>query len=67
MNKDEPGSRYSAHIGNGGAPITLKGINGNVRLTRGDNTAARSAANEKKPATAPEKSATETRSTKSAQ
>jgi len=35
VNKDEPGSRYSAHIGSGGAPIELKGINGNVRLTRG--------------------------------
>jgi hypothetical protein len=67
VNKDEPGSRYSAHIGNGGAPITLSGINGNVRLTRGDNTAVRSAANEKKPTGASEKSPTEARSTKSAQ
>src|ERR1700682_902431 len=67
VNKDEPGSRYSAHIGNGGAPITLNGIHGNVRLTRGDSSAARSAANEKKPTAASEKSATEARSTKSAQ
>jgi hypothetical protein len=56
VNKDQPGSRYSAHIGNGGAPITLSGINGNVRLTRGDNAAPSSAASEKKPATETEKS-----------
>ena len=48
VNKDEQGSRYSAHIGSGGAPIELRGINGNVRLTRGP--AASSAATEKKPA-----------------
>lgn len=46
VNKDEPGSRYSAHIGSGGAPITLSGINGNVRLIRGD-VPASSAASEK--------------------
>jgi len=46
VNKDEPGSRYSAHIGNGGAPITLSGINGNVRLIRGD-VPASSAASDK--------------------
>lgn len=34
VEKDDHGSRYSARIGNGGAPITLSGINGNVRLTR---------------------------------
>lgn len=33
---DEPRhGHYSARIGNGGSPITAKGINGNIRLTRG--------------------------------
>ena len=49
VDKEEPGSRYSAHIGTGGAPITISGINGNVRLTRGEG-AASTAVNEKKPA-----------------
>ena len=68
VNKDEPGSRYSAHIGNGGAPITLSGINGNVRLTRGESAVTSSASSEKKPAAATEKSAkpeTEAKSAKS--
>lgn len=55
VNKDEPGSRYSAHIGNGGAPITLSGINGNVRLTRAENLAATSATSDKKTATTTKK------------
>jgi DUF4097 and DUF4098 domain-containing protein YvlB len=33
-------SRYSARIGNGGPEIEIKGINGNVRLTRADKAAA---------------------------
>ena len=37
VNKDDYGSHYSAHIGNGGAAITISGINGNVRLTRAQN------------------------------
>jgi hypothetical protein len=37
VNKGQYGSNYTARIGNGGAPITISGINGNVRLTR-DNT-----------------------------
>jgi hypothetical protein len=49
VDKEEPGTRYSAHIGTGGAPITLSGINGNVRLTRGANSTATSSASEKKP------------------
>lgn len=57
VNKDESGSRYSAHIGNGGPQIELKGINGNVRLTRGANSTASSDANEKKPAAPTEKAA----------
>jgi hypothetical protein len=56
VNKEEPGSRYSAHIGSGGAPITLSGINGNVRLTRGESPAS-SAASEKQAAPATEKDA----------
>jgi len=50
VDKDSQGSRYSAHIGSGGAPITLSGINGNVRLTRGGNTAS-ATVNDKKEAT----------------
>jgi hypothetical protein len=38
VEKDASGSHYSAHIGNGGAPITISGINGNVRLTRAEGT-----------------------------
>ena len=34
IDKNEYGSRYSARIGSGGAPIEISGINGNVRLTR---------------------------------
>ena len=56
IDKEGPGSRYSAHIGNGGAPIILSGINGNVRLTRGDSPAS-SAASEKQVAPATEKAA----------
>src|ERR1043166_8480073 len=34
VNKDDHWGRYSARIGDGGSPIELSGINGNVRLTR---------------------------------
>ena len=34
IEKDDHGSRYSARIGNGGPPLTVSGVNGNVRLTR---------------------------------
>lgn len=34
IEKAEYGSRYSARIGNGGSPINVSGINGNVLLTR---------------------------------
>lgn len=50
VNKDEPGTRYSAHIGNGGAPITLSGINGNVRLTRAESAATSSTPGDKRAA-----------------
>ena len=45
VDKNEFGSRYSARIGSGGAPIEISGINGNVRLTR----AAAAAASDKNP------------------
>jgi hypothetical protein len=57
VDKEEPGSRYSAHIGNGGTPITLSGINGNVRLTHVANSTETSTATENKPV--PPKKATE--------
>lgn len=34
VQKDDSRSNYSAHIGTGGTPITLSGINGGVKLTR---------------------------------
>ena len=69
VNKDEPGSRYSAHIGNGGAPISLSGINGNVRLTRAESTAATSTTSDKKAATTNQKEvkANEGKSTRESQ
>ena len=43
---DEPKhGYYSARIGNGGSPITAKGINGNIRLTRGAEAVAPAAGN----------------------
>jgi hypothetical protein len=42
---DEPKhGYYSARIGNGGSPITAKGINGNIRLTRVEKAVAPAAA-----------------------
>jgi DUF4097 and DUF4098 domain-containing protein YvlB len=68
VDKEQFGHGYSAHIGSGGAPITLAGINGNVRLTRGEGPATSSAATEKKAATEKAaKSDSETRSNKSLQ
>ena len=34
VTKSDHGNKYSAHIGSGGNPIEVSGINGNVRLTR---------------------------------
>jgi hypothetical protein len=48
VDKDDHGSRYLAHIGTGGAPITISGINGNVRLTTAEGTTS-SASSDKKP------------------
>jgi hypothetical protein len=42
--------QYSARIGNGGAPITINGINGNVRLTRSEAEISNAGATEKKSA-----------------
>ena len=50
VDREEFGHGYSAHIGSGGAPITLSGINGNVRLTRGDSALNSSDRSEKKAA-----------------
>ena len=36
IDKEQFGSHYSARIGSGGVPITINGINGNVRLTRAE-------------------------------
>src|SRR5713226_7847604 len=47
VDKDDHGSHYSAHIGAGGAPITISGINGNVRLTRAEGETT--SASDKKP------------------
>ena len=46
VDKEAYGSRYTAHIGKGGAPIAISGINGNVRLTRGNQTTASTNKNE---------------------
>jgi DUF4097 and DUF4098 domain-containing protein YvlB len=34
IDRSEHGRKYFAHIGTGGNPITVSGVNGNVRLTR---------------------------------
>lgn len=67
VDKEEYGRNYSARIGTGGAPITISGINGNVRLTRGESTAPASTASDKKPAASEkaEKPASEAKSAKS--
>src|SRR5713226_6409208 len=48
VDNDDHGSHYSAHIGSGGAPITISGINGNVRLTPAEG-ATSSTSSDKKP------------------
>jgi hypothetical protein len=68
VDKEEFGHGYSAHIGSGGAPITLAGINGNVRLTRGEGQPSSTATTEKKAVTDKVfKSDSETRRDKSVQ
>ena len=60
VDKEDHGSRYSAHIGTGGPPITLSGINGNVRLTRPTSTADSATVNDKKEAKTTQKESTST-------
>ena len=70
VDKEEYGRNYSARIGTGGAPITISGINGNVRLTRGDTTTANSSvSSDKKTGTTvkTEKSANEAKLGKSSE
>ena len=55
VEKDEHGSRYAAHIGNGGAPITISGINGNVRLMRAESSATGPASSDQKAAASTQK------------
>lgn len=65
VDKEDYGRNYSARIGTGGAPITISGINGNVRLTRGDSTAAAPSSTDKITTTEKaEKSATEAKAAK---
>lgn len=56
VNKEDTWSRYSAQIGKGGPPIEISGINGNVRLTRSDNSTP-AASTDKKPANEKKESA----------
>jgi hypothetical protein len=48
VQKEDSWSRYSAHVGKGGPSIEISGINGNVRLTKGDTNSAAKAATENK-------------------
>jgi hypothetical protein len=50
VEKEEHASRYTARIGNGGAPITISGLNGNVRLMRAESSAAATPAKDQKSA-----------------
>jgi hypothetical protein len=50
VNKDDNWTRYSARIGDGGAPIELSGINGNVRLIRAAGGTQSTASADQKPA-----------------
>jgi len=58
VEKEEHGSRYAARIGKGGAPITISGINGNVRLMRQESSATGPAASDQKSALQKEGKAT---------
>ena len=57
VEKNDNWSRYSAHIGSGGAPIDISGMNGNVRLTRFES-ASTAASSAKTTTKDPEKSPT---------
>jgi hypothetical protein len=55
VEKEDSWSRYSARIGKGGPSIDISGINGNVRLTKGEtNTTASSSTTENKVTTVSE-------------
>lgn len=56
VNKEDHWSRYSARIGEGGAPIELAGINGNVRLTRAAGGTQSTASTDQNPAADNQKS-----------
>ena len=58
VEREEHGSRYAARIGKGGAPITISGINGNVRLMRQESSATGPAASDQKSALQKEGKAT---------
>ncbi len=65
VDKDDHGSHYSAHIGSGGAPITISGINGNVRLTAAEGASSAASGDKKRDATnQKEVKSTEAKSTK---
>src|SRR2546423_3093528 len=55
VEKDDHGSRYAAHIGNGGAPITVNGIKGNGRLKRAESSATGPASSGQKAAASTQK------------
>jgi hypothetical protein len=55
VDKDEFGRNYSARIGTGGAPITISGVNGNVRLTRAESVTTSLVPGDKKPAASDKK------------
>ena len=59
VDKDDHGARYFAHLGTGGAPITIGGINGNVRLTSAA-VETSSASTDKKPGATIQKEVTST-------
>jgi len=48
VDKSEHGNRYFAHIGTGGNPITVSGVNGNVRLTHAATASTTTKAEEEK-------------------
>ncbi len=59
VNKDDHWTRYSARIGDGGSPIELSGINGNVRLTRAVGGTQSAASADQNPADSPKAAASQ--------
>jgi hypothetical protein len=60
VNRETQWSRFSARIGDGGAPIELGGINGNVKLTKLDREATASAPSTNPPEKPAEKKGSQT-------